>query len=136
MGFITVSEFLKLNREELEEYIKLCVSEPKQPDADVNLHLTGWVSKGKIIKRSFSHGFVMSHVYFCRKSLKSNITFYSRNMESRSSYFIARIIFNSRSCKVIRMCYGDENAKGNRLINVPKEKSFWNPKRNKWRWEE
>ena len=135
---MTVSEFLKLNREELEEYIKLCVSEPRQPDSDVNLHLTGWVSisKGKIVKRSFSHGFVMSHVYFCKKSLKSNTTFYSRYIESKGLYFTARIIFNSRSYKVIRMCYGYGNAKGNRLINVPKEKSFWDPKRNKWRWEE
>jgi len=129
-----LSDFLKMNQRELERYVKEALKERQIIDGIqcVNLHLTGFCpNKVNILKKTHSHRITYSHVYFCGTSQHSKITFFIGTNDRK-----AEIIFMSRSKKIIRRCYGKCGKEGNNLKNVPKEGSFWDPKKKKWRWEE
>lgn len=128
-----LSDFLKMNKWEMEKYVKECLKERQIIDGClcVNLHLTGFCpTKSKVLKKAHSHRISYSHVYFCGTSLHSSITFFIGTNKR------VDIIFMSRSKKIIRMCYGGCDKRGNNLKNVPMEGSFWDPKKKRWRWED
>lgn len=130
-----LSDFLKMNKREMENYVKECLKERYIIDGVqcVNLHLTGFcpAKSIKVLKKAHSHRISYSHVYFCGTSLHSKITFFVG-----TNYKKVDIIFMSRSKKIIRMCYGECGKEGNNLKNVPMEGSFWDPKKKRWRWED
>ena len=129
-----LSDFLKMNKWEMEKYVKECLKERQIIDGIqcVNLHLTGFCpTKSKVLKKAHSHRISYSHVYFCGTSLHSSITFFIG-----TNYKKVEIIFMSRSKKIIRVCYGECGKYGNNLKNVPMEGSFWDPKKKRWRWED
>ena len=125
---MTVSEFLKLDRKGIERYLN---NSGILSSEILDIKLSGWFPKNcKVIKKSHSHKLVSGSAGVNKRGL-CDVTFFSYDMKS-----IVVIIFRTKTGEVTRMCYGDINARGNHLVNIKKEKSFWDYKKKKWRWED